>query len=273
MNKKISKIASYIILIIFTFLFIMPILYTVFNTFKPPSELYQSKFSLLPHKWTFQNYVKAFSSGDFPRYISNTLVVAVISTLLTVVINAMAGFALAKYKFKGSSFILLLFISTLAIPLEVIMSPIFIVIRNLGMYDSVWGLIIPAAATPTGVFIMRQYFLSIPDELLESARIDGAKEWRIFSRIILPIGKPVVASLAIFSFMWRWNDYLWPLIVVHSPEKYTLQLAISNFSGEFSVDWDSLLSMSVISMIPVLIVFLIFQRYFLRGIASTGMKG
>ena len=167
---------------------------------------------------------------------------------------------------------MLLFIATLAIPLEVIMSPIFIVIRNVGFYDNFWGLIIPAAATPTGVFIMRQYFVSIPNELIESGRMDGTGEWKVFTRIVLPIAKPVVASLSIFSFMWRWNDYLWPLIVISSPEKYTLQLAISNFAGEFSVDWDSLLSMSVISMVPVLIIFLLFQPYFIQGIAASGMK-
>ena len=185
----------------------------------------------------------------------------------------MAGFALAKYRFRGDTFLLIAFISTLMIPLEVIMIPIFKVISFLGLYNTLWGIIIPPAATPTGVFLMRQYMLTVPNDLLEATRIDGAGEWRIFWSIILPIAKPILAVLAIFSFMWRWDDFLWPLIVISEPSKYTVQLAISNFIGQFDVDWGSLLAMSVVTMIPVLIVFLIFQKYFVSGMVTSGVKG
>lgn len=158
------------------------------------------------------------------------------------------------------------------IPLEVIMIPIFKVISFLGLYNNLLSIIIPPAATPTGVFLLRQYLLSVPDELLEAARIDGASEWRIYSRIILPVCKPILAVLAIFSFMWRWDDFLWPLIGISDPSLYTIQLALSNFIGEFNVDWGSLLAMSVITMIPVLVVFLMFQRYFVSGMVTSGMK-
>jgi alpha-1,4-digalacturonate transport system permease protein len=180
---------------------------------------------------------------------------------------------LAKYRFKGDTILFVGFISTLMIPLEVIMIPIFRVISALGLYNSLWGIIIPPAATPTGVFLVRQYLLTVPDELLEAARMDGAGEWKIYWRIILPIAKPILAVLAIFSFMWRWDDFLWPLIVISKPELYTVQLALSNFIGEYNVDWGSLLAMSTITMIPVLIVFLIFQKQFVQGIVTTGMKG
>lgn len=152
------------------------------------------------------------------------------------------------------------------------MVPIFIVLRNLGLYNSLWGIIIPPAATPTGVFLVRQYMTTIPDEVLESARIDGASEWRIFSMIILPLSKPVLTALTIFSFMWRWNDFLWPFVVLSTESKYTIQVAIANFVGQFSVDWNSLLAMNIVAMIPVLLVFLFFQRYFVKGIAMSGMK-
>ena len=140
------------------------------------------------------------------------------------------------------------------------------------MYNTLIGIIIPPAATPTGVFLIRQYFMTVPDELMEAARIDGASETSIFLRIMVPLAKPAISVLAIFNFMWRWNDYMWPLIVIRNTNKYTVQLALQTFSGEYSVDWNSLLAMSVITMIPVLIIFLIFQKQFIRGMTTSGMK-
>ena len=163
--------------------------------------------------------------------------------------------------------------ATLMIPLEVIMIPIFKVIVATNLYDNLWGLIIPAVASPTAVFLVRQYYVPIPNELMEAARIDGASEMQIFLRVMLPLAKPVVSVLCIFSFMWRWNDYLWPKLVINGKENYTLQLALANFSGEYSVDWNSLLAMSVISMIPVLIVFVTLQKYIIGGMTAGGVKG
>nr|WP_211254309.1 carbohydrate ABC transporter permease [Caldanaerobacter subterraneus] len=244
----------------------------MFSSVKSPVELYKWPPSLLPKTITFVNFETAFKKGNFGLYFYNSAVVTIVSTIITLVINTMAGYALAKYKFYGRDFILVAFLATLMIPLEIIMIPIFVVIRSLGMINSLWGIIIPPAATPTGVFLIRQYLLGVPDELIEAARIDGASEWRLFWTIIVPLAKPVISVLAIFSFMWRWNDFLWPLIVISDPQKYTIQLAISNFMGEYNVDWPSLLAMSVIAMIPVLIVFLIFQRQLVKGIVTTGLK-
>ena len=153
------------------------------------------------------------------------------------------------------------------------MIPIFKVIVATKLYDSLWGLIIPAVASPTAVFLVRQYYVPIPNELTEAARIDGASELQIFLRVMLPLAKPVVSVLCIFSFMWRWNDYLWPKLVINNKRNYTLQLALANFSGEYSVDWNSLLAMSVISMIPVLIVFVTLQKYIIGGMTAGGVKG
>lgn len=267
------KFLLYAVLSVLAFLYLFPVVWVVLSSFKDVNELYTWPPRLFPKHFSLENYQIAFEEGDFGRYFLNSAFVTVTSTLLLILINTMAGFALAKYRFKGDTLILIGFISTLMIPLEVIMIPIFKVISWLGMYDSFWGIIIPPAATPTGVFLMRQFLLTVPDDLLEAARMDGASEWKLYYRIILPIAKPVVATLAIFSFMWRWDDFLWPLIVISSPEKYTIQLALSNFIGQYDVDWGSLLAMSVVSMIPVLVVFLLFQRHFVRGVVMSGVKG
>lgn len=262
----------YFCLIIVSIIYLFPIAWVVISSFKSKAELFAWPPTIMPLEWVFTNYSQAFDKGNFLLYFGNTTFVAVVGTILTVLINTMAGYALAKYKFKGRTAIFVSYLGMLMVPLEVIMIPIFIVVSFMGLYNSLWGLIIPAAATPTGVFIMRQYLLSVPDSLLEAARIDGATEWQIFWRIVFPIAVPAMAVLAIFSFMWRWNDFLWPLIVISDPDKYTAQLAIANFMGEFSVDWNSLLAMSVVSMIPVLIIFFMFQRYFVQGMATSGMK-
>ena len=273
MRTKKSSIGLYIVASILSLVFLIPVLYIVLNAFKPTSELYSGTLTFFPRHWTLENYVGAWNKGQFPRYILNTVFVATTSTFITVLINAMSGYALAKYKFKGSSVIFIIILSTIMLPLEVIMVPIFSVLKETGLYNSIWALIIPCAATPTGIFIMRQYLLTIPNELIESARIDGTGEFRIFAQIILPNTKPALATLAVFSFMWRRNDYIWPLIAISDVDLYTMQLAISNFAGEYSVDWNSMLAMSAISMIPVLIIFLIFQKQFVKGTVTSGLKG
>lgn len=271
-TSKANPFVVYTLLIILAAFWLFPVLWVLLSSLKSNTELYQFPPSLFPEQVTFEHFFQAFQKGNFGRYFLNSAIVAVTSTVLLLLINSMAGFALAKYRFWGSTFLLMAFISTLMIPLEVIMIPIFKVLSFLGLYNTLLALIIPPAATPTGVFMLRQYLMSVPDELLEAARIDGASEWRIYWTIILPVCQPILAALAIFSFMWRWDDFLWPLIAISDPSKYTVQLALSNFIGEFNVDWGSLLAMSVITMIPVLVVFLIFQRQLVSSMATSGMK-
>lgn len=270
---KKATVWQYSIAFFLVLLFLVPVVYIISSSFKPINELFSASPTFFPKKFTLENFTKALARGNFLIYIGNSFLVAVSSTALAVVINTMSGYALAKFRFKGDTFIMILILSTIMLPLEVIMVPIFSVLRTFGLYNSLLALIIPAAATPTGIFLMRQYLLTIPDEVIQSARIDGASEWKIFTKIILPNAKPAIATLAIFSFMWRWNDYIWPLIAISSPKKYTLQLAIANFSGEFGTDYSSVLAMSTISMIPMLIVFIIFQKQFVQGTVQTGMKG
>ena len=209
----------------------------------------------------------------FWTYLFNSVFVTVAATLITLLINAMAAFALSKYRFKGRLTITLLIVATLLIPSSIVLVSLFFVVWTFGIFGSLWGVIIPAAATPTGVFLLRQYMLTIPDELLEAARMDSASEWRIFWRIIIPLSLPALSVLAILSVIWRWNDFLWPLIVLISdPAKHTIQLGLTQYAGEFDQDFHYILAMTVVSLLPITLVFVWLQRFITTGIATTGMK-
>lgn len=268
-----KKTALWILLIVLTFIFLMPIVWVIGSSFKSVSELFSWPPSLFGSNPTIGNYIKAMEEGNFPLYFTNTVFVSVVATLLTIVVNVMSGYAFAKYRFKGQKILFGIVLATLMVPLEVIMIPIFKVIVATNLYNNLWGLIIPAVASPTAVFLVKQYYEGITGAYMEAARIDGASETKIFLQIMLPLAKPVISVLTIFSFMWRWNDYLWPKLVINSKTKYTIQLALANFSGEYSVDWNSLLAMSVISMIPVIIVFVALQKYIIGGMTAGGVKG
>ena len=218
------------------------------------------------------NYTDLFQKFTFGRYLWNSVFITVVATLLTLLFNSMAAFALSKYQFKGRKAVFLLIISTLMIPPTIILVPVFLVINGVGLLNSLWGVILPAVATPTGVFLLRQYMLTIPDELLEAARMDHASEWRIYWRIVLPLSAPALAVLAIFSVMWRWNDFLLPLIVLSRNEFFTLQLALNAFQGELNTQWHYLLAMTVITLLPITLVFAFLQRHITTGIASAGVK-
>ncbi len=219
------------------------------------------------------NFQAVFASGDVPRYAFNSLLVAAISSLITIIASSMAGFALAKFKFPGRNLIFLVILATLLIPLQVLMVPVFLVLKTLGWVNQLIGIIVPPAATPTGTFMMRQFIRGIPDELIEAARLDGASDWKIYRHIILPLCAPMSAALGIISFTWRWNDYLWPLIVVNNQDKFTLQLSLANLVGTNTVEWGTLLAYAILVLIPVLIVFLLFQRLFLKGQVGAAIKG
>lgn len=272
-GRRERHVAVYVILIIFAMIYLTPIIWLTISSFKAESELFRFPPSLFPEKFSVSNYSDAWARADFALYFRNTIAVTIAATALTVVINLMAGYAFAKYKFRGSNVIFMFFMATLMLPLEVLMIPIFQMVKAVGFYNNFLGLIVPPAATPAGVFIVRQYFLTIPDEIMESARIDGASETKIFLYLMVPLAKPVISVLTIFSFLWRWNDYMWPLVVIRDTAKYTVQLALASFSGQYAVSWGSLLAMSVLTMIPVLIIFLIFQKQFMKGMTAGAVKG
>jgi alpha-1,4-digalacturonate transport system permease protein len=223
-------------------------------------------------QFAFGNYTDLFKKFDFGRYLWNSVFITVVATLLTLLVNSMAAFALSKYKFRGQKAVFMLIIATLMIPPTIVLVPVFLVINSVGLLNNLWGVILPAIATPTGVFLLRQYMLTIPDELLEAARMDHASEWRIYWKIILPLSAPALAVLAIFSVMWRWNDFLLPLIVLSKSEFFTLQLALNSFQGELNTQWNYLLAMTVITLIPITLVFAFLQKYITTGIAGAGVK-
>ena len=222
--------------------------------------------------FSFENYSEGVARFNFWTYLRNSLIVTIAATALTLLINSMAAFALSKYRFRGRDTILFVTIGTLMVPLSVILIPVFLVITQIGWNNNLLGVIVPAAATPTGVFLLRQYMLTIPDELLDSARIDGASEWRIYLQIILPLARPALAVLTIFSIMWRWNDFLWPLVVLSRNELFTLQVGLNSFQGELQVQWHLILAMTVLTLLPITFVFAFLQRYITTGIATTRLK-
>ncbi|MEM9222965.1 MAG: carbohydrate ABC transporter permease [Pseudomonadota bacterium] len=219
-----------------------------------------------------ENYTDPLERFNFLTYLRNSVIVTVIATLITLLINSMAAYGLAIYEFRGRNAIMLLVIGTLMIPITVILVPVYLVVTELGMVNSLWAVILPGAATPTGVFLLRQYMLTIPKDLIEAARMDKASEWAIYWKVVLPLALPAIAVLAIFSIMWRWNDFLWPLIVLNRSEVYTLQVGLNAFQGELDVQWHYILAMTVVTLIPVVLVFAFLQKFITTGIASSGMK-
>ncbi|MES2845375.1 MAG: carbohydrate ABC transporter permease [Pseudomonadota bacterium] len=222
--------------------------------------------------FAWSNYTEPFLHFDFLLYLKNSVFVTVMATLITLLTNSMAAFALSKYDFRGRNAVMLLVLATLMIPLSVILVPLYSIISSVGLFNSLWGVILPTVATPTGVFLLRQYMLTIPDELLEAARMDHASEWQIYWRIVLPLTAPALAVLGIFSVVWRWNDFLWPLIVLSRKEVYTLQVGLNTYAGELNVQWHYILSMTVVTIIPVVLVFIFLQRFITTGIAGSGLK-
>lgn len=261
-----------VILVTIVLVCLIPVVWTILGSFKTPTELAMRQGAILPESWSLDNYTAALSRFNFVSYITNSVLVTVGATLLTVTINAMAAYPLAKYNFRGKNFLFLVTLATIMIPLQVILIPVYQVVASLGLVNTLWGMIIPAAATPTGVFLLRQYMLTIPDELIEAARVDGSGEFRTFVTIVLPLCKPALAVVAIFSVMWRWNDFLWPLVVAQSERVYTLPVALARFNAEETVPFNLILAMSVVSILPVIIAFLFFQRQIATGIANTGIK-
>ncbi|MFQ3621264.1 MAG: carbohydrate ABC transporter permease [Spirochaetales bacterium] len=267
------QIGVYALLILGALLMFFPVLWVILSSFKGLTEIYRIPPTLFPKKWIFTNYTGALQQFPFLRYLWNSVFVTLTATGLTLLINSMAAFALSKYQFPGRNAIFITMLGTLMVPLQVIMLPVYLVIARLGLANTLWGIIIPPAATPTGVFILRQYMLTLADELLDAARIDGAKDFRIYWQIILPLTTPALAVLTVFSIMWRWNDFLWPLIVINQERLFTIQLALARFRGELVVDWHYVLAMTVMSILPITFVFGFLQRYLVQGIASTGLKG
>ncbi len=222
--------------------------------------------------FAFENYTEPLAQFDFGRFLGNSVFVTLVATAITLVINSMAAYALSIYEFRGKNAAMLGVIGTLMIPITIILVPVYLVVTELGLTNTLWAVILPGAATPTGVFLLRQYMLTLPRDLIEAARMDKASEWQIYARIVIPLTLPALAVLAIFSIMWRWNEFLWPLAVLTKTEVYTLQIGLNAFQGELQTQWHYLLAMTMVSLLPIALVFVFLQRFITTGIANTGMK-
>lgn len=270
---KAPDILSYIGIIAVTIVFLFPLYWMFVTAVKPVEEIFAYPPTLWPSRFEFGNFAKSFQENNFLVYFKNSTIVTVSATAITAFINLLAGFAFAKYKFKGKELCFLIILSTLMIPVQVTMIPNFMILSKLKMINTYAGLILPPCAEAFGLFLSRQFMSEIPDELIEAARIDGATEFQIFTRIILPNTRSLISVLVIFTVMWRWNDFQWPLIVLSKSSMYTVQIGLQLLNGAQFVNWNMLMSAALITTIPVLIVFLIFQKQFVQGIASSGIKG
>ena len=267
------KIWLYVVLGLGFIAMIFPFIWMILGSFKTNAEIRANPLGLLPEAATLDNYTQLFGRLDFATYFTNSVVVAVSVTVGNIIFSSMVGYALAKLQFRGKKILFVLVLGTLMVPGVVTFVPLFVLTSNLGLVNSYPGLILPFLITPLGVFLMRQFISGLPDDIIEAARIDGASEWRIFARVIMPLCGPAVATLTILTFLGSWNNFLWPLVVATSEEKYTLPVALALYSvGQNAAQYGLMMAGAVVVVIPVLLVFIVLQRYFVQGIALTGIK-
>ena len=252
---------------------VTPFIWMILGSFKSQGELLRVPPTWWPEAPSLSNYRDLFSKESFPRYFVNSTIVAVVVTFGNLLFCSMLGYALAKLEFRGKRLVFGLVMGTLMVPGMVTFVPLFVLVANLGLVDSYPGLILPFLVTPFGVFLMRQFITTLPDDLLDAGRVDGAGELRIFRQIILPLCGPALATLGILTFLGSWNSFLWPLVVAQTQEHYTLPVALALFAtGQNVTNYGLLLAGATVVVLPILIVFLIFQRRFIEGIATTGIK-
>lgn len=274
--RRYARPLSYTALVILTALYVMPFIWMVLSSFKTNAEATAQPPTWLPEQFTtgsYQTIGDTTSQTPVFRWFLNSLLAATGHTLLVLITASLAAYALARMKFPGKRLIFGLIIATLFLPPVIFLTPNYLIVDSLGWIDTILAVMIPGAASAFGVFFMRQFFISLPRELEEAALIDGANHFQIFTRVILPLSKPALATLAVLSFLTNWNDFLWPLSVLVSPDSLTLAPGMNLLQGAFTTDYAIIMAGGVIASIPVLIVFILAQRYILEGVAQTGIKG
>lgn len=250
---------------------VMPIVYMLSTSFKWPHEIYN--LQIIPDEPTLENYIYVLEDGRFYNWFFNSLLVAVSTTVSAVLFDSMVGYTLCKFEFRGRFFVFVAILSTLMIPTEMLIIPWYTMATQFGWLDSYWGIMFPGMMTAFGTFLMKQFFESVPDDFIEAARIDGLNEFQIWWSVAMPLVTPALSALAIFIFLGNWTAFIWPLIVTNSPELYTLPVGLTTFSVEQSVEWELIMTGAALATIPTLIVFLVFQRYIIRGVVMAGLKG
>ena len=272
-RKRWSHFALHVVLIAGSLVMLLPFFWMLSTSLKQASEVFTFPPRWIPTHFAWSNYTKALTAMPFGRFYTNSFVVAVSTTVLTILTSSLAAFAFARLRFRGRDTLFLVYLATLMIPFTVLLIPNFILVRYLGWYDSYPALIFPPAFSAFATFLLRQYFRGVPFELDDAARIDGASSLRIWWQIIMPNSGPVLAALTIFLFLGNWNEFLWPLVVTNSAEMRTIPVGLNAFQGQFSVRWELLMAAAVVAMLPVLIVYMFAQKWFIKGITVTGMGG
>jgi len=271
-SERLRTLVIYLLLAFGVGVMLFPFLWMVATSFKLPQDVYNLR--LIPETITFDNYAAIFKKAPFAAWIKNTLIISLIATVTVLIFDTAAGYVLAKFSFAGKQLIFLLIISTLMVPTEMLIIPWYLIANNLGWSDTYWGVLFPGIITAFGIFLMRQFMDSIPSDLLDAARIDGLNEWRILLHIAIPLVKPAIITLIILTFIGNWNQFIWPLIVLQTEEKFTMPVGIVYFSSELkdTSNWILIMAGTTISIAPLIIIFLIFQKQIIRGIALSGMK-
>jgi len=270
---RIGRLALHGVLIGGSIFMLLPFIWMLSTSLKEPREIFTYPPMWIPSRFAWENYLEAVSAMPFGRFYFNSFVVAVSVTFLQILTSSLAAFAFARLRFRGREALFLLYLATLMVPFQVTMIPNFIVVRLLGWYDSYQALILPTAFSAFSTFLLRQYFRGIPIELDEAARMDGASSWRIWWQIVMPLSGPAIAALAVFVFLGSWNDFLWPLVITTSLDMRTLPVGLSAFQGQYNVQWHLLMAGAVIALIPVLIIYVAAQKWFVQGITLSGLAG
>jgi multiple sugar transport system permease protein len=262
----------YLFLGITSFLMVAPFLWVFLTSFKRSAEIVTETPRLLPLVWTLENYLKLPKVAPFVRFFLNSILVSGVSTFLVAFGSAACGYVFAKYRFRGRDFLFFLIISTILIPLQTYIVPLYLLTWKLGWINTYQGLIFPLIIMSSGIFFLRQNIMSIPDELIDAARVDGASEWRVFLSVILPLSLSPIAAISIVNWVYTWSLFIWPLIVANSTEMFTMELGLMYFQREYAVDYGGIMAACVITLLPVLVVFLAFRTRIIEGVAFTGMK-
>jgi len=272
-EKKGHQVLTYIGLMLITLLTLLPLIWMLSASLKTDSEVFSLPIRWIPEQPQWRNYLKIWNKIPLGRFTWNTLKLTVMITVIQIITSSFAAYGFSKCKFKGRDLLFLCYVTTIAIPWQVYMLPQYSIMNKLHLVDSHMGYVMLQSFVAFGVFMMRQFYLSIPDELLEAARIDGLNEYGIYYRIVLPLSKPSLATLTIFSFVTIWNDFMGPMIYFNTTGLKTIQLGIRMFIGQYSTEYGLIMAASVIALIPVFVIFLAFQRFFVQGIATSGLKG
>ena len=271
--KKLSSVVLNAILLFFCLLAVLPFIWMFCSSFKSNAEISSLAQTLFPQHFSVQNYADVLNKFDFFRYFGNSLIYALLITVITVYTSAIAGYVLCKYRFKGREALFTMILMTMMIPGVVTLIPRYSIMQSLKWINTYQALIVPSIFTAFGIFLMRQSCAVIPNELIEAARMDGANEFYIFHRIIIPQLNNAIVSMSVFQFLWAWDDYLWPFLMIRDTEKQLLPVALNLFSGQYSTDYAGLFAATSIAIIPVVIFYIIFQKKFIAGVSSSAIKG